>query len=68
MAEENGSRGRVWLLFAWSPTGYQLREFDGEPPEPGSELDLDGHMLEIVKVAGSPLPGDPRRCAYSAGA
>jgi hypothetical protein len=57
-----------WLLFAWSPSGYRLHELDGEPPETGAELEIDGQRLEIVKVAGSPLPDDTRPCAYSAGA
>ena len=59
---------RAWVLFAWSPTGYRLHELDGEPPEPGSEVELDGQRLEIVKLGASPLPGDPRLCAYTAGA
>jgi hypothetical protein len=68
MIEENGTRPRQWLLYAWSPTGYHLREFDGDPPEVGAELEEGGHRLVVVKVAGSPLPGDRRRCAYSMGA
>lgn len=66
MAEGNGNR-RVYLLFAWSPSGYELRERDGEPPEIGAEFDDDGHRLEVVKVGVSPLPGDSRRCVYTVG-
>jgi hypothetical protein len=66
MAEENGT-ARRYLLFAWSPSGYELRERDGEPPELGAELDDDGHRLEVVKVGASPLPGDSRRCVYTVG-
>ena len=61
-------RAHTWLLFAWSPGGYRLHELDGEAPEPGSELEVDGQRLEIVKLGVSPLPGDGRVCAYSAGA
>ena len=61
-------RPRAWLLFAWSPAGYRLHELHGEPPEPGSELELDGQRIEIVKLGVSPLPGDARVCAYAAGA
>ena len=42
----------------------ELRERDGEPPEPGEELEEDGRRYVVIKVAGSPLPGDARRCAY----
>jgi hypothetical protein len=66
MAEENGAR-RTYLLFAWSPTGYELYEREGEPPEIGAELVDDGNRLEVVKVGASPLPGDARRCVYTVG-
>jgi hypothetical protein len=66
MAEENGNAGR-YLLFVWSPSGYELRERHGEPPEVGAELDDDDHRLEVVKVGASPLPGDLRRCVYTVG-
>jgi hypothetical protein len=52
------------LLFVWKPSGYELREREGEPPEPGSELEEDGTRMVVAKVAPSPLPGDARRCAY----
>ena len=68
MVGENGAVERQWLLFAWSPNGYRLREFEGEPPKVGDEVEVDGLRLEIVKVAASPLPGDRRRCAYTVGA
>ena len=64
--ETNGGAGRPYLLFAWSPSGYELRERDGEPPEVGSELDDDGHRL-VVKIGPSPLPGDARPCVYTSG-
>ncbi len=56
-----------YLIFVWSPAGYELREQDGEPPNVGDEIELDGRSLRITKVGASPLPGDDRLCAYSTG-
>ena len=66
--EDNGSAPRGYLLFAWSPDGYQLRERDGELPAAGSEIKDDGSVLAVVKVGPSPFPGDPRLCVYTVGA
>ncbi len=54
------------LLFVWRPSGYVLREREGEPPAPGNavELEDDGARFVVAKVAPSPLPGDDRPCAY----
>jgi hypothetical protein len=54
-----------YLLFVWKPTGYELRERDGELPAVGAvvEEEEDGRML-VTRVGPSPLPGDERRCAY----
>ncbi len=53
------------ILFVSKPTGYELREREGEPPPAGSEVnEEDGGRMRVAKVAPSPLPGDPRRCAY----
>jgi hypothetical protein len=65
--EENGAGPRGYLLFAWSPGGYRLRDRDGELPAVGAEIDDDGRTLEVVKVGPSPLPGDPRPCVFTAG-
>ncbi len=65
--EENGSSRRQYLLFAWSPTGYELRERDGDPPEIGTELMDNGHDLVVTKIGPSPLPDDSRPCAYTSG-
>lgn len=56
----------TYLLFVSRPTGYELAEREGEPPEPGEEIDLgdEGGRSIVSKVATSPLPGDKRRCAY----
>ncbi len=53
-----------YLLFVWKPTGYELRERDGEPPGVGDEVQEDGAQMRVSKLAPSPLPGDSRMCAY----
>jgi len=55
------------LLFAWSPGGWELREAEGDPPAVGTELTVGGRELVVTKVGPSPLPADPRPCAYTAG-
>jgi hypothetical protein len=64
---ENGGGRRGYVLFLWSPTGYTLRELEGEPPQVGQELEENGRTLVISKVGASPLPGDARPCAFSVG-
>jgi hypothetical protein len=54
-----------YLLFVWSPAGYELREQEGDPPQVGDEVEVDGRSLLITKVGASPLPDDERACAYS---
>jgi hypothetical protein len=53
-----------YLLFVWKPTGYELREESGEPPEMGAEVEADGTKQRVSKIAPSPLPNDPRPCVY----
>jgi hypothetical protein len=55
------------LRFVWTASGYQLREREGEPPQVGAEVEEDGAVLRVFKVAPSPLPGDRRPCAYLQG-
>jgi hypothetical protein len=58
-------QGSRYLLWISKPTGYELREGDGEVPAIGSEL-TDGDMrLRVAKIGPSPLPGDSRACAYT---
>jgi hypothetical protein len=57
----------TYLLFAWAPTGYELREQEGELPKVGDVVELDGRRLSITKIGVSPLPGDNRPCAFSTG-
>jgi hypothetical protein len=54
-----------WLLFLGKPTGYELHERDGDPPQVGSEVEVDDRRLQVTKIGPSPLPGDGRRCAYT---
>jgi hypothetical protein len=53
-----------YLLFVSKPTGYEIREVEGELPAVGSEVDADGETMRVTKVGVSPLPGDERPCAY----
>jgi hypothetical protein len=53
-----------YLLFISKPTGYELRERNGELPGVGQEIEEDGARLRVSKIGPSPLPGDRRRCAY----
>lgn len=55
-----------YLLFVSKPSGYELYERDGDPPDVGSIVDLDGKTMRVTKIAPSPLPGDKRPCAYLA--
>jgi len=52
------------LLFVWKPSGWELREREGDPPAVGDEVEEDAVRMTVTKVAPSPLPGDDRRCAY----
>ena len=61
------SAANGYVLFVWSPAGYELRELEGDPPEVGSELEDNGRALVVNKIGASPLPGDLRPCVYSVG-
>ena len=54
----------TYVLFIWTPSGYELEEREGEPPDVGSEVELDGRTERVTKIGASPLPGDSRPCAY----
>ena len=53
-----------YVLFVWRPSGYELREREGDPPAVGDEVEEESTRMVVTKVAPSPLPGDERRCAY----
>jgi hypothetical protein len=64
----DGNDGRRHLLFVWRPTGYVLEERDGDPPGVGEAVEVaDGQRQWVTKVGPSPLPGDPRPCAFLVG-
>lgn len=53
------------LLFVTKPSGYELVERAGNPPAPGSEVELEeGIRFTVSKLGPSPLPDDARPCAY----
>jgi hypothetical protein len=54
----------AYVLFVWTPSGYELREREGEPPSVGAEVEESGGRFTVAKLAPSPLPGDARPCAY----
>jgi hypothetical protein len=54
----------AYLLFVSKPTGYELRERDGELPQVGTVVDEEEGRMIVTRVGPSPLPGDDRRCAY----
>lgn len=60
MADPNGKH----LLFVWKPSGYELREADGDAPAVGSLVEVDDREEQVIKIGPSPLPNDPRPCAY----
>jgi len=57
----------TYLLFAWTTSGYELREERGQLPSVGENVDAGGKSLRVCKIAPSPLPGDTRSCAYAQG-
>jgi hypothetical protein len=65
---DNGTGGGDgYVLFVWSPSGYSLRELDGEPPQVGHEFEDGDRKLVVNKIGVSPLPGDTRACVFSVG-
>jgi hypothetical protein len=60
MTEHSGKH----LLFIWKPSGYELREADGDAPAVGSLVEIDDREEQVVKLGASPLPNDSRPCAY----
>lgn len=53
-----------YLLFVWKPSGYELREAEGDVPTVGAEVEQDEQKLRVSKIAPSPLAGDSRPCVY----
>jgi len=57
-------RGIGCLLFVSTAGGYVLRVRESDPPAVGTEVEDDGRFLTVMRIAPSPLPNDPRRCAF----
>jgi hypothetical protein len=58
------ANGGKHLLFVWKPSGYELREANGDAPAVGSRVEVDDREEQVIKIGPSPLPNDPRLCAY----
>jgi len=53
-----------YLLFVPSPQGYRIEERSGVAPERDERVELDGGAYVVSRIGASPLPLDPRPCAY----
>jgi hypothetical protein len=51
------------LVFVPGP-GYRLRELERVPLRAGETVILDDDEYIVARTGPSPLPGDPRQCAY----
>jgi acyl-coenzyme A synthetase/AMP-(fatty) acid ligase len=56
----------AFVAFAPTVKGYELVECDGPLPTPGDRIQVPGYKgtLVVTRVGASPLPLDPRTCAY----
>lgn len=52
------------VLFISKPTGYELRQGEGDPPPVGAALEIEESRYFVSKIGNSPLPQDRRPCAY----
>ena len=52
------------LLFLSTSRGYVLVERDGSPPPLGQKIQVQPGSFLVAKLGPSPLPNDPRVCAY----
>lgn len=52
------------LAFVPRPDRYDLVPIAGSLPAPGDSVEVDGERFLVTRVGRSPLPGDPRPCAY----
>jgi hypothetical protein len=55
------------LIFVWTTAGYRLQEQQGDLPEVGSTVEVEGRPQLVSKIGPSPYPGDARPCAYLQG-
>jgi hypothetical protein len=61
---ESSSLARPIELAVVPGANYRLLEIDGRELARGDSLELDGVEYVVVRTGPSPLPLDPRRCAY----
>ena len=52
------------VLFISKPSGYELRQGEGDPPPVGTTLEIEETRYFVSKIGSSPLPQDRRACAY----
>ena len=52
------------LRFVALPDGYRLTTSDERCAEPGDRIVVDDETFVVTKVGRSPLPDDPRPCAF----
>lgn len=52
------------LLVFVPGSGYSLHELEQSPPRSGDAVLVGGEEYVVARTGPSPLPGDPRRCAY----
>jgi hypothetical protein len=62
--ESGADEGAGHVLFVWNPSGYELLCRAGGPPPVGTEVGVSGGVRVVAKVGPSPLPADPRPCAF----
>jgi hypothetical protein len=53
-----------WVAVAGLPGGYRLVQREGAPPARGAAVELDGTPFRVLRCGPSPLPDDPRPCAF----
>jgi hypothetical protein len=60
----NNDERSGYLLFVPSPQGYRIEERNGRVPERDERVEIEGVAFLVSRVGVSPLPQDPRPCAY----
>jgi len=65
-AEGAGPKAARHLVFVSTSDGYILVELPGPPPSLGKDIEVpeQSGSFTVTKVGPSPLPNDPRICAY----
>jgi chromosome segregation ATPase len=58
------SRSESHVRLLCLPSGYRITESGEHCPHPGDVVDVDGTAFVAFSVGRSPLPLDPRWCAY----